>query len=186
MATSTPTVSSRGAKNQVRIRGPKPTVSLQCDSLQDMGRALDDLVKKELRKPIADFIYCQFILDAEVPLVIEELPSEWKEVLSVPHDERWDQPVEMTVLQAVTSNPDSRQKMKRQRAITRQILKEISAVDGSKYFEKEAWDTKHTDGFRFKFTCRESSALKDKEKAQIKRQESGTPNGVVQANGDGE
>jgi hypothetical protein len=73
-----------------------------------------------------------------------------------------DQVLQLSVASAVAHLADAKLKLKRQRAVSREILKTIQAVDGFRYLEKEAWDTKHFDGYRFKYLCRDSYQNKDR------------------------
>jgi hypothetical protein len=150
-------VSSRGAKNQVRIRGPKPDVSLQCSSLDNLEELLRGQVEHGLSAKVPDVVYSEFIFDSSVGLLVEGLPDEWRDSLAV-----GDGPTQITVPVAVAQLADAKVKLKRQRAVARGVLKSIQSVDGFKYFEKEAWDTKHNDGYRFKFLCRDSFQNKDR------------------------
>ena len=162
-------VSSRGAKNQVRIRGPKPDVSLQCSSLDNLEKLLQSQVEQGLQSSDPDVVYSQFIFDSTVSLQVDSLPDEWRDTLGSP-----DGPSPIAVPDAVAQLGDAKTKLKRQRAVARSILKSIQNVDGFNYFEKEAWDTKHLDGYRFKFLCRDS--FQNKDRAQNRARSSNASN----------
>lgn len=156
----------RGAKNQVRIRGPKPDQILACTSLDHLESLLGGQVQHGRSTAEPDVIYTEFIFDNSVRLEVDNLPDEWKESLGATEPG----PVNLPVATAVATLLDAKLKLRRQRAVARQVLQSISNVDGFKYFEKEAWDTKHNDGYRFKFLCRDS--FQNKDRAQNKARSS--------------
>lgn len=156
----------RGAKNQVRIRGPKPDQILSCTSLDHLESLLGGQVADGRSAAMPDVIYTEFIFDNSVHLDVENLPDEWKESLGATDPGA----VNISVAAAVTTLTDAKIKLRRQRAVARQVLQSISKVDDFKYFEKEAWDTKHNDGYRFKFLCRDS--FQNKDRAQNKARSS--------------
>jgi hypothetical protein len=156
-------VSSRGMKNQVRIRGPKPTVSFKCESLDQ----LEVLLKKHIdlckNKPIPETVYAQFIFESDVVFKIKDTSDEIRDHfpnIQAPSVENGYNALPVT--EAVAQVPDARTKLRRQRAVGRVILRSIQEVDAFNYFEKEAWDTKHADGYRFKYLCKDSYQNKDR------------------------
>lgn len=157
-------VSTRGMKNQVRIRGPKPDVSFQCKSLNQMETLLQSHIETCYEgRLIPETVYAQFIFDSAVVLQITDLSDGMRD--HFPHlaaHESEDEPGLLRVPEAVAPADDAKTKLRRQRAVGRVILKSISSVDGFNYFEKEAWDTKHQDGYRFKYLCRDSFQNKDR------------------------
>ena len=155
----------RGAKNQVRIRGPKPDRVDHCTSLPSFEALLRSQVDDARSAVVPEVVYSEFIFGQAVPLEVENLPDEWKELLGAAASN-------LRVGSAVALMHDAKIKLKRQRAVARAVLKSIQSVDGFKYFEKEAWDTKHNDGYRFKFLCRDS--YQNKDRAQNKARSSNT------------
>jgi len=157
-------VSTRGMKNQVRIRGPKPDVSFQCKSLDQLEALLQSHIEQcHEGRLIPETVYAQFIFDSSVVLKITDLSDGMRE--HFPHlatHESEDEPGLLTISDAVAPAEDAKSKLRRQRAVGRIVLKSIQHVDGFKYFEKEAWDTKHSDGYRFKYLCRDSYQNKDR------------------------
>jgi len=148
----------RGAKNQVRIRGPKPDRVDHCTSLPGFEALLRSQVEEARSAGVPEVVYSEFIFGQSVPLEVENLPDEWKESLGAPTSST----ITLPVGSAVALMSDAKVKLKRQRAVARAVLKSIQSVDSFKYFEKEAWDTKHNDGYRFKFLCRDSYQNKDR------------------------
>jgi hypothetical protein len=157
-------VSTRGMKNQVRIRGPKPDVSFQCKSLDELEGLLQGRIEQCFGgRLVPETVYAQFIFDSSVVLRIRDLSDGMRD--HFPHlaaNQSEDEPGLLAVPEAVATAEDAKTKLKRQRAVGRVILKSIQNVDGFKYFEKEAWDTKHSDGYRFKYLCRDSFQNKDR------------------------
>jgi len=158
----------RGAKNQVRIRGPKPDRVDHCASLPSFEALLRSQVEDSRSASVPEVVYSEFIFGQTVPLEVENLPDEWKESLGASAGSS----ITLRVGSAVALMSDAKVKLKRQRAVARAVLKSIQSVDGFKYFEKEAWDTKHNDGYRFKFLCRDS--YQNKDRAQNKARSSNT------------
>ena len=154
----------RGAKNQVRIRGPKPDRVDHCTSLPNFEALLRSQVEDSRSATVPEIVYSEFIFNQTVPLEVENLPDEWKESLGVSVDSS----IPLHVGSAVALMSDAKVKLKRQRAVARAVLKSIQNVDGFKYFEKEAWDTKHNDGYRFKFLCRDSFQNKDRAQNKVR------------------
>ncbi|KAF2426538.1 hypothetical protein EJ08DRAFT_368066 [Tothia fuscella] len=182
MATPIPTpepVSTRGMKNQVRIRGPKPDVSFPCNSLNQMERLLAEHIEKcHDGRLIPETVYAQFIFDSAVVLEITDLSDGIRD--HFPHlaaIESQEGTGTLTVPAAVAPADDAKTKLRRQRAVGRVILKSISKVDGFNYSEKEAWDTKHADGYRFKYLCRDS--LQNKERSTSKKDKGLNASAVV-------
>jgi hypothetical protein len=157
-------VSTRGMKNQVRIRGPKPDVSFQCKSLDQLESLLQGRIEQCYEgRSMPETVYAQFIFDSSVVLQIRDLSDGMRDhfpQLAAHASE--EEPGLLSVPDAVAPADDAKSKLKRQRAVGRVILKSIQHVDGFKYFEKEAWDTKHSDGYRFKYLCRDSFQNKDR------------------------
>jgi hypothetical protein len=157
-------VSTRGMKNQVRIRGPKPDVQFQCKSLDDLEAGLQahiNLCYKDRQVP--NTVYAQFIFDKTVSLAVNDLSDGMLDHFpQLANCEPPNEPMALAVPDAVATHGDAKSKLKRQRAVGRIILASVQKVDGFKYFEKEAWDTKHTDGYRFKYLCRDSYQNKDR------------------------
>jgi hypothetical protein len=151
-------------KNQVRIRGPKPDVSFPCKSLDELESLLQGHIEHCYGgRLVPETVYAQFIFDSNVALHIKDLSDGMRD--HFPHlaqHQSEDEPGLLTVPEAVAPHGDAKAKLKRQRAVGRIILKSIQNVDGFKYFEKEAWDTKHSDGYRFKYLCRDSFQNKDR------------------------
>jgi len=170
----------RGAKNQVRIRGPKPDQSVRCDSLAHLESLLGTQVDESRSATLSDVIYTEFIFDDSVRLRIDNLPEEWRTSLGVSAPG----PIDVSVQAAVSTLTDAKIKLRRQRAVARQILQSISDVDGFKYFEKEAWDTKHNDGYRFKFLCRDSFQNKDRAQNKVRGSNASDFNGSGYAGDD--
>ena len=170
----------RGAKNQVRIRGPKPDQILQCNSLAHLESLLGGQVEESRSAALSDVIYTEFIFDNSVRLHVDSLPDEWKTSLGVSAPGA----VNVSVAAAVATLTDAKIKLRRQRAVARQILQSISEVDGFKYFEKEAWDTKHNDGYRFKFLCRDSFQNKDRAQNKVRSSNASDFNGAAYAGDD--
>jgi hypothetical protein len=167
---STPTmatpevVSTRGMKNQVRIRGPKPDVSFQCKSLDDLEARLQAHIEHCYKdRLIPETVYAQFIFDSSVSLTVKDLSDGMLDHFpQLANFQPQDGPMALSVPDAVSTNGEAKSKLKRQRAVGRIILASVQKVDGFNYFEKEAWDTKHTDGYRFKYLCRDSYQNKDR------------------------
>lgn len=157
-------VSTRGMKNQVRIRGPKPDVSFQCKSLDDLETRLQghiELCHKD--RLIPETVYAQFIFDSSVKLTVTDLSDGMLDHFpQLANFQPQHGPMALSVPDAVATHGDAKSKLKRQRAVGRIILSSVQKVDGFRYFEKEAWDTKHTDGYRFKYLCRDSYQNKDR------------------------
>lgn len=149
----------RGAKNQVRIRGPKPDQIVSCSSLDHLEAHLGGQVAQGRSAATPDVIYNEYVFDSAISLQIENAPEEFRQSLGASDQGTT---VSVPVAAAVATLADAKLKLRRQRAVARQVLQSISNVDGFKYFEKEAWDTKHTDGYRFKFLCRDSFQNKDR------------------------
>lgn len=157
-------VSTRGMKNQVRIRGPKPDVSFQCKSLDDLETRLRGHIDHCYRdRPIPETVYAQFIFDSSVFLTVTDLSDGMLDHFpQLANFQSQDRPMALSVPDAVATHGDAKSKLKRQRAVGRIILTSVQKIDGFNYFEKEAWDTKHTDGYRFKYLCRDSYQNKDR------------------------
>ena len=111
---------------------------------------------------IPETVYAQFIFDSSVTLHIKDLSDGMRDHFPHLANHQSDDPGLLTVPDAVAPHGDAKSKLKRQRAVGRVVLKSIQDVDGFKYFEKEAWDTKHADGYRFKYLCRDSYQNKDR------------------------
>ncbi|KAE9967385.1 hypothetical protein BLS_006416 [Venturia inaequalis] len=188
MTATTPTmqtpdvVSTRGMKNQVRIRGPKPDVSFQCKSLDHLETRLQahiELCHKD--RLIPETVYAQFIFDSSVKLAVTDLSDGMLDHFpQLANFEPQDGPMALSVPDAVATHGDAKSKLKRQRAVGRIILSSVQKVDGFKYFEKEAWDTKHTDGYRFKYLCRDSFQNKDR---AANKSRSSNASAIVLSNG---
>jgi len=170
----------RGAKNQVRIRGPKPDQIVGCDSLAHLESLLGGQVEESRSAAQSDVIYTEFIFGHPVRLRVDNLPEEWRTSLGVSAPG----PIDVSVQAAVSTLTDAKIKLRRQRAVARQILQSISDVDGFKYFEKEAWDTKHNDGYRFKFLCRDSFQNKDRAQNKVRGSNASDLNGTGYAGDD--
>jgi hypothetical protein len=157
-------VSTRGMKNQVRIRGPKPDVSFQCKSLDELETLLQGRIEQcHEGRQVPETVYAQFIFDSTVVLQIKDLSDGMRDHFPrLATHESEEEPGMLGVPEAVAPADDAKSKLKRQRAVGRVILKSIQHIDGFKYFEKEAWDTKHSDGYRFKYLCRDSFQNKDR------------------------
>jgi hypothetical protein len=156
---------ARGAKNQVRIRGPKPNLSVFCQSLAELDRVLREQFEQSMQSLVPELIYSQFQFNMAVSLPITGLTDEIKVSYGFPAADSTpneNEVVHLSVSLAVAPLGDAKLKLKRQRAVSREILKAIQAVDGFRYLEKEAWDTKHYDGYRFKYLCRDSYQNKDR------------------------
>jgi hypothetical protein len=157
--------SSRGAKNQVRIRGPKPGVSIFCASLAELEGHLRQQYVEGRRTERPTLIHSQFQFSADVSLPISGLSDELRLSYGLTptgtHD-GVDTVVQLRVGLAIAPLDDAKMKLRRQRAVSRQILQTIQGIDDFRYLEKEAWDTKHFDGYRFKYLCRDSFQNKDR------------------------
>lgn len=175
-------VSTRGMKNQVRIRGPKPDVSYQCKSLDDLEARLQGHIDRCYKdRLIPETVYAQFIFDNSVSLTVDDLSDGMLDHFpQLANIQPQNGPMSLSVPDAVATHGDAKSKLKRQRAVGRIILKSVQKVDGFKYFEKEAWDTKHTDGYRFKYLCRDSYQNKDR---AANKNRSSNASAIVPSNG---
>ena len=156
---------ARGAKNQVRIRGPKPNISVSCHSLDELETILGDQFEEAMQASVPELIYSQFQFGVDVVLPVSALSDEVKlsyGFTANPSSRDEDEVNRLLVSLAVAPLEDAKLKLKRQRAVSREILRVIQTVDGFRYLEKEAWDTKHYDGYRFKYLCRDSYQNKDR------------------------
>lgn len=145
-------------------------MSISCHSirtLKDMLQAQYDNASESL---VPELIHCQYTLERNVMIALEDCPPESAESFGL--DERIDNdgnsyhPISM--LTAVQHIEDPKIKLRRQRAVAKQILRRLQEVDGFKYMEKEAWDTKHLDGLRFKYLCRDSYQNKDRVENKVR------------------
>jgi hypothetical protein len=160
-------VSTRGMKNQVRIRGPKPDVCFQTKSLDEMETLLRKHIEVCKNKTITETVYAQFLFSKEVTFDIKDTSDGIRDVFPHMQDAKYNnlspgESVPLPVKEAVNQMGDTKIKLKRQRVIGKMLMGCIEKVDGFNYFEKEAWDTKHADGYRFKYICRESYQNKDR------------------------
>lgn len=163
-------VSTRGMKNQVRIRGPKPDVCHHANSLDELESLLRKHIDVCKSKPVTETVYAQFIFDGNVVFQIKDTSDGIREHfphLQIPQLEN--SPGPLPVTEAVAQVPDTKTKLRRQRAVGRAILRSITAIDGFSYFEKEAWDTKHADGYRFKYLCKDSYQNKDRALNKVRK-----------------
>lgn len=168
-------VSTRGMKNQVRIRGPKPDVCFHCKSLDELENLLKNHIVNCKERLIPETVYAQFIFGSDVTFHIKDLSDGITD--HFPHLQAHraeDGPGLLPVPDAVAQHGDAKAKLKRQRAVGRSILKSIQFVDDFKYFEKEAWDTKHADGYRFKYLCRDSYQNKDRSANKARKSDATT------------
>ena len=137
-------------------------------------------------KPVPETVYVQFLFDDKVNFTIKDFsdPNGFREHFQHLADPQFDNaPWPLPVTEAVAQVPDTKLKLKRQRAVGRAILKSISEIDGFQYFEKEAWDTKHADGYRFKYLCKDS--YQNKDRAANKGRKSTDPMSFQSVNGNG-
>ncbi|TID14709.1 hypothetical protein E6O75_ATG08855 [Venturia nashicola] len=177
-------LSTRGMKNQVRIRGPKPDVSFQCKSLHDLESRLQAHIEHcHKDRLIPETVYAQFIFDCSVKLAVtlaDLTDGMLDHFPQLANFQPQDGPMALSVPDAVATHGDAKSKLKRQRAVGRIILSAVQKVDGFQYFEKEAWDTKHTDGYRFKYLCRDSYQNKDR---AANKSRSSNASAIVSLNG---
>ncbi|KAF2400598.1 hypothetical protein EJ06DRAFT_556146 [Trichodelitschia bisporula] len=157
-----------GARNQVRIRGKKPDMMLQCASLEELtGLLRNRLAQATECGDWPETVHVQFKVSldailgeiAEVHGYLRDLFQDFvdeAERLGDAHKEQDRKPPDGPLHIEVAQLYDKDLKLRRQRAIARVIVDTFQGVDGFRYFEKEAWNTKHFDGYRFKFHCHES------------------------------
>jgi hypothetical protein len=173
-------------KNQVRIRGPKPDVCFQTKSLDEMETLLANHISTCKEKPVPETVYAQFLFDATVTFQIKDTSDGIRDHFLHLQDPQYNVdgvPGPLPVTEAVSQVPDTKLKLRRQRAVGRAILRSIQEVDGFNYFEKEAWDTKHADGYRFKYLCKDS--YQNKDRAANKSRKSTDPSSFQSINGAG-
>jgi hypothetical protein len=177
-------VSTRGMKNQVRIRGPKPDVCFQTKSLDELETLLKEHIDKCKDKPVPETVYAQFLFDNSVVFQIKDTSDGIRDHFPHLQDAQYNTgPSPLPVTEAVAQVSDTKLKLRRQRAVGRAILRSIQAVDDFNYFEKEAWDTKHADGYRFKYLCKDS--YQNKDRAANKSRKSTDPSSFQSINGAG-
>ncbi|KIW00669.1 hypothetical protein, variant [Verruconis gallopava] len=164
-------ISSRAMKNQVRIRGPKPDVCYHSRSLDELETLLRKHISLCKDKTPPKTAYAQFIFESDVAFQINDIATadgnsirEHFPNVQVPPSTASNETVTVSlpVSDAVAQVSDTKAKLRRQRAVGKAILRSIQDVDGFNYFEKEAWDTKHADGYRFKYLCKDSCQNKDR------------------------
>jgi hypothetical protein len=142
-------------------------MSISCQSLADLETALHEQFNQMMQSLVPELIHSQFQFSVAVSLPISGMADEVKDSYGFTPSadsaaENENEVLQLSLASAVAHLADAKLKLKRQRAVSREILKTIQAVDGFRYLEKEAWDTKHFDGYRFKYLCRDSYQNKDR------------------------
>jgi hypothetical protein len=68
----------------------------------------------------------------------------------------------MSLLEALTSLGDPKEKMRKQRAIAKVCIDAIQKVDGYRYSFHNCWNSREDDSFRFSYYCNDSLLNKDR------------------------
>jgi len=161
----------KGAKAQLRSHRDKATHTYQCQSLEELQSALQAHVQAAALSLIPELMHYQFTFGDKTVFMIES------EFLT-PNGTTTYTPA--SVAEAVAGSADAKEKHKRQRRVARHILDGIQQFDGYSYFERQAWDTKHLDGLRFKNLCKDS--LQNRDRAANNPERAKRPSKVSSAN----
>ncbi|KAK7180177.1 hypothetical protein DPSP01_014466 [Paraphaeosphaeria sporulosa] len=70
--------------------------------------------------------------------------------------------ISMSILEALQPMPDTRDKMKKQRAIAKCCVDAIQRCDGYRYSFHNCWESREDDSYRFSYYCNDSLLNKDR------------------------
>lgn len=70
--------------------------------------------------------------------------------------------ISMSILEALASTSDPKEKMRKQRAIAKCCIDAIQKVDGYRYSFHNCWNSREDDSFRFSYYCNDSLLNKDR------------------------
>lgn len=68
----------------------------------------------------------------------------------------------MSIAEALAPNPDTKEKMRKQRAIAKCCVDAIQRVDGYRYSFHNCWNSREDDSYRFSYYCNDSFLNKDR------------------------
>lgn len=159
-----PPVASPAKKQRKRKLQPESESASLCQSLSDLQNQFKELWDDNANSLIPGQVNAEFVFRGNLFIVVD-LSDENREAFGIPSagpGRLSQQFIEVDVPAAVLPVSDTSIKRRRQRAVCKEIIKNIAAVDSYYYSEALAIDTAAGDGYRFKMVCVDSYDNKDR------------------------
>jgi hypothetical protein len=145
-----------------------------CESTPDLKKQFQELWEDNAESLIPGLLKFEFEFRNSASVTVKEVNDELRDAFGIPliREARVVQTtIDVDVPSAVLPVADLVLKRRRQRAVTKEIVRSFQAVDSYHYVECLATDLANGDGYRFKFVCADSFDNKDRAANKLRKAE---------------